>query len=132
MGSNFTIQKALDLAREEERVDRALLHFSSVQVDAVSSRPVQDGAGMASTAGMTAGASSPTGCADTSTPALPTARAGACYRCGSTQHWANSAACPGAGRARAADGAGTSRESAALRLSRRLVVKAHRRVTTFD
>ncbi|KAL1417663.1 hypothetical protein MTO96_026660 [Rhipicephalus appendiculatus] len=31
MGRNFTIQKALDLAREEERVDRALLHFSSLQ-----------------------------------------------------------------------------------------------------
>ncbi|KAL1426106.1 hypothetical protein MTO96_018579 [Rhipicephalus appendiculatus] len=98
MGGNFTLQKALDLAREEERVDRALLHLSSLQVDAVSSQPVQDSAGMASTVGMTAGASSPTGCADTSTPALPTARAGACYRCGSMQHWANSAACPARSR----------------------------------
>ncbi|KAL1476852.1 hypothetical protein MTO96_036187 [Rhipicephalus appendiculatus] len=94
MGRNFTIQKALDLAREEERVDRTLLHFSSLQVDAISSRPVQDGAGVASTAS----ASSPTGCADTSSPALPSARAGACYRCGSTQHWANSAACPARSR----------------------------------
>ncbi|KAL1472510.1 hypothetical protein MTO96_039272 [Rhipicephalus appendiculatus] len=38
----------------------------------------------------------------------------------------------GTAPARGADGADTSRESAAVRRSRRLVVKAHRRVTTVD
>ncbi|KAL1469683.1 hypothetical protein MTO96_040923 [Rhipicephalus appendiculatus] len=90
----FTIQKTLDLAREDERVDHALLPFSGLQVDAISSRPAQDGVGMAATAS----ASSPTGCADTSSPSLLSARAGACYHCGSSQHWANSTACPARSR----------------------------------
>ncbi|KAL1472729.1 hypothetical protein MTO96_039145 [Rhipicephalus appendiculatus] len=119
MGKDFSVQKALDVAREEERVDRALLQLSGVQVDAVSSRPVQvsvsarrilhnagpnggrplqispqDGAGATSPACT----SSPTGAADTSSPAPPSARAGACYRCGSSQHWADSAACPARSR----------------------------------
>ncbi|KAL1466859.1 hypothetical protein MTO96_042466 [Rhipicephalus appendiculatus] len=85
MGSNFTIQKALDLAREEEPVDRALMQLSGVQVDAVSSRPVEDGAGSASTA-------------SASPPASPSARTGTCFCCGSSQHWADSAACPARSR----------------------------------
>ncbi|KAL1448317.1 hypothetical protein MTO96_044096 [Rhipicephalus appendiculatus] len=54
----------------------------------------QDGAGGTSSACT----SSPTAAADTSSPASPPARAGACYRCGSTRHWANSAACPARSR----------------------------------
>ncbi|KAL1477059.1 hypothetical protein MTO96_036056, partial [Rhipicephalus appendiculatus] len=117
MGKDFTVQKALDIAKEDERVDRALLQLSGVQVDAVSSRSIQDsvsarrilqnagpnggrppqsspqeGAG-----GTSASISSPTGAADTS-PASASARGGACYRCGSTRHWANSAACPAKSR----------------------------------
>ncbi|KAL1446375.1 hypothetical protein MTO96_044607, partial [Rhipicephalus appendiculatus] len=119
MGKDFSAQKALDVAREEERVDRALLQLSGVQVDAVSSRPIQNGvsarrilhnarpnggrppqASPQDGAGGTSPActSSPTGAADTSSPASPSARAGACYRCGSTAHWANSAACPARSR----------------------------------
>ncbi|KAL1476076.1 hypothetical protein MTO96_036787 [Rhipicephalus appendiculatus] len=117
MGKDFTVQKALHIAKEEELVDRALLQLSGVQVDAVSSRSIQDsvsarrilqnagpnggrppqaspqeGAG-----GTSASTSSPTGAADTS-PASSSARGGACYRCGSTRHWANSAACPARSR----------------------------------
>ncbi|KAL1479486.1 hypothetical protein MTO96_051804 [Rhipicephalus appendiculatus] len=119
MGKDFTVQKALDIAKEEERVDRALLQLSGVQVDAVSSRTVQDGGATRRIlqnggpnggrppqalpqdgAGETSSAdtSSPTTAADTSSPASPLVRAGACYRCGSTRHWANSAACPARSR----------------------------------
>ncbi|KAL1486627.1 hypothetical protein MTO96_031315 [Rhipicephalus appendiculatus] len=119
MGKDFTVQKALDVAREEERVDRALLQLSGSisrrRVVASDSRwrrsspnssnagpnggrppqaSPQDGAGGTSPACT----SSPAGAADTSSPASPSARAGACYRCGSTRHWANSAACPARSR----------------------------------
>ncbi|XP_037508787.1 uncharacterized protein LOC119385417 [Rhipicephalus sanguineus] len=119
LGKDFTVQKALDIAKEEERVDRALLQLSGVQVDAVSLRTVQDGgatrrirqnggpnggrppqASPQDGAGGTSSActSSPTTAADTSSPAAPPGRAGACYRCGSRRHWANSAACPARSR----------------------------------
>ncbi|XP_049271644.1 uncharacterized protein LOC125758447 [Rhipicephalus sanguineus] len=119
LGKDFTVQKALDIAKEEERVDRALLQLSGVQVDTVSSRTVQDGgatrrirqnggpnggrppqASPQDGAGGTSSActSSPTTAADTSSPAAPPGRAGACYRCESTRHWANSAACPARSR----------------------------------
>lgn len=41
MGKDFTVQKALSVAREEERVDRALEQFSAAHVDSVSSRRVK-------------------------------------------------------------------------------------------
>ncbi|KAH6933758.1 hypothetical protein HPB50_018069 [Hyalomma asiaticum] len=42
MGKDFTVQKALSVAREEERVDRALEQLSGAHVDSVSSRRVHD------------------------------------------------------------------------------------------
>ncbi|KAL1468103.1 hypothetical protein MTO96_041699 [Rhipicephalus appendiculatus] len=43
MGQEFTIQKAMDVAKEEERVDRALQQVSALTIDAVSSRPTRHG-----------------------------------------------------------------------------------------
>ncbi|KAL1468841.1 hypothetical protein MTO96_041228 [Rhipicephalus appendiculatus] len=43
MGQEFTIQKALDVAKEEERVDRALQQVSALTIDAVFSRPTRHG-----------------------------------------------------------------------------------------
>ncbi|KAH6934004.1 hypothetical protein HPB50_019397 [Hyalomma asiaticum] len=43
MGMDFTVQKALRVAREEERVDRALQQLSGAHVNSVSSRRVQNG-----------------------------------------------------------------------------------------
>ncbi|KAL1454690.1 hypothetical protein MTO96_043715 [Rhipicephalus appendiculatus] len=43
MGQEFTIQKALNVAKEEERVDRALQQVSALTIDAVSSRPTRHG-----------------------------------------------------------------------------------------
>ncbi|KAH6928337.1 hypothetical protein HPB50_014579 [Hyalomma asiaticum] len=43
MGKDFTMKKALNVAYEEERVDRAIQQFSDLQFDIVSSRRAQDG-----------------------------------------------------------------------------------------
>ncbi|KAL1425310.1 hypothetical protein MTO96_019284 [Rhipicephalus appendiculatus] len=104
MGRNFTIQKALDLAQEEERVDRALLHLSSLQVDAVSSRPIPPLRRCRRLVRVLATAAARRSTGRTPPPALL-----------------------GAGRARGAECADTSRESAAPLRSRRLVIRAHRR-----
>ncbi|KAH6935343.1 hypothetical protein HPB50_005225 [Hyalomma asiaticum] len=42
MGTDFTIQKAIDLAEEEEGVERTLQHFGGMQVDAEPRRVSQD------------------------------------------------------------------------------------------
>ncbi|KAH8035381.1 hypothetical protein HPB51_005105 [Rhipicephalus microplus] len=119
MGKDFTLQKAFDVVREEECVDRALLQLSGVQVGAMSSRLNQDGSSarriiqdarpygscppQASVQDGTSRTSpsctsSSSAAADTSSLPSPLTRAGACYRCGSTRHWANSAVSPARSR----------------------------------
>ncbi|KAH8029432.1 hypothetical protein HPB51_000387 [Rhipicephalus microplus] len=109
MGKDFSVQKALDVAREKERVDCVLLQLSVARVDAVSSRPIQEArpnGGRPPQASLQDGADrTSTTCtsslftaADTSSPASPPARADACPRCWWTQHWANFAACPARSR----------------------------------
>ncbi|KAH8034283.1 hypothetical protein HPB51_022733 [Rhipicephalus microplus] len=113
MGKDFSLRKALDVAREEERDDHVLLQLSGPQVDAVSSCPLQNGgssrrtnqdarpsggrppqASVQDRAGTTLPACASSYCAavNTSCLATPPARAGACYHSGSTRRWANSTA----------------------------------------
>ncbi|KAH8029272.1 hypothetical protein HPB51_024697 [Rhipicephalus microplus] len=103
MGKGFTLQKALDVAREKECVDSKMLQLSGVQVNAVASRLAEDGGsahqaiqdsrpkgGRPPQALLQDGAggtspvctSTPSAAADSYSPASPPARAGACYRCG--------------------------------------------------
>ncbi|KAH8025493.1 hypothetical protein HPB51_008979 [Rhipicephalus microplus] len=143
MGKDFSVQKALDVARKEEHADRALLLFSGPKVDAVSSRSMQDGgsahranqdgrpkvsrppqASLQDGGGRTSPSctSSPSAAADTSSPAsTPAVIAAARHGIGPTPPLA----LPGAGRVRGEDIADTSRGSAVLLWSRP-VINAHR------
>ncbi|KAH8009310.1 hypothetical protein HPB51_014446 [Rhipicephalus microplus] len=107
IAAEFSIQKALDLAIEE-RVDHAL-ELAAPSTDAVLSpqTPLRDLPYTlrnvspflaASQAGAicspTATAPSATGASNTGSPASQSTRVGACFPCGSFQHWADAAARP--------------------------------------
>ncbi|KAL1474242.1 hypothetical protein MTO96_038134, partial [Rhipicephalus appendiculatus] len=85
MGDAFTIQSALEHAREEERVDRALQQLNALQVDSATRREPGRRGGRPPRPTLQQRASIPT---------APSAPPSVCYRCGSPQHWANFPSCP--------------------------------------
>ncbi|KAL1446978.1 hypothetical protein MTO96_044427 [Rhipicephalus appendiculatus] len=85
MGDAFTIQSALEHAREEERVDRALQQLTSLQVDSATRREPGRRGGRPPRPTLQQRASIHT---------APSAPPSVCYRCGSPHHWANFPSCP--------------------------------------
>ncbi|KAL1468644.1 hypothetical protein MTO96_025233 [Rhipicephalus appendiculatus] len=85
MGDAFTIQSALEHAREEERVDRALQQLTALQVDSATRREPGRRGGRPPRPTLQQRASIHT---------APSAPPSVCYRCGSPHHWANFPSCP--------------------------------------